>query len=84
MWDQRFEAILRQHLPFLDPEETLLAGTSLRDSGLDSLAMVELLATLESEYDVRFVDEAMSMETFATPQTLWSVLTDMRGVPAAV
>ncbi|MEU1607819.1 acyl carrier protein [Micromonospora matsumotoense] len=84
MWDQRFEAILRQHLPFLDPEEPLLDGTSLRDSGLDSLAMVELLATLESEYDVRFVDEAMSMETFATPQTLWRVLTDMRGAPAPV
>ncbi|WP_328338425.1 acyl carrier protein [Micromonospora sp. NBC_00421] len=84
MWDQRFEAILRQHLPFLDPEEPLLAGTSLRDSGLDSLAMVELLATLESEYAVRFVDEAMSMETFATPHTLWSVLNDMRGAPAPV
>ncbi|MEU7618043.1 phosphopantetheine-binding protein [Micromonospora rifamycinica] len=81
MWDQRFEAILRQHLPFLDAEEPLLGGTSLRDSGLDSLAMVELLATLESEYNVRFVDEAMSMETFATPQTLWGVMNEMLGAP---
>ncbi|SBT43779.1 phosphopantetheine-binding protein [Micromonospora auratinigra] len=81
MWDQRFETILRQHLPFLGPDEPLLGGTSLRDSGLDSLAMVELLATLESEYNVRFLDEAMSMETFATPQTLWSVMSDMLGAP---
>ncbi|KWV29688.1 MULTISPECIES: phosphopantetheine-binding protein [Micromonospora] len=81
MWDQRFEAILRQHLPFLDAEEPLLGDTSLRDSGLDSLAMVELLATLESEYNVRFVDEAMSMETFATPQTLWGVMTELLGAP---
>lgn len=79
MWDQRFETILRQHLPFLDPEEPLLGGASLRDSGLDSLAMVELLAMLESEYNVRFVDEAMSMETFATAQTLWSTMSDMLG-----
>ncbi|NLU81019.1 acyl carrier protein [Micromonospora sp. HNM0581] len=82
MWDQRFETIVRQHLPFLGPEEPLLDGTSLRDSGLDSLAMVELLATLESEYKVRFVDEAMSMETFATPKTLWSAMSDMLSAPA--
>ncbi|MFJ6199896.1 phosphopantetheine-binding protein [Micromonospora sp. NPDC092111] len=79
MWDQRFETILRQHLPFLGPDEPLLGGTSLRDSGLDSLAMVELLATLESEYNVRFVDEAMSMETFATAETLWRTMTGLLG-----
>lgn len=79
MWDQEFESTLRLYLPFIGPDTPLRDDTNLRDSGLDSLAMVELLVRLENDYSVRFADEAMSMETFATTQTLWSTLTKMRG-----
>jgi nodulation protein F len=77
MWDQRFEEILREHLPFAEPDEELAPDTELRDLGLDSLAMVDLLAALEKGYDVRFRDDALKAETFRTAGALWTVLSGM-------
>lgn len=81
-FDVKFESTLRTFLPFLDVTEALTPEMSLRDLGLDSMGMVELLADLESGYDVRFRDEALTMETFATPGVLWGVLTSMLLVSA--
>ncbi|MGC7097564.1 phosphopantetheine-binding protein [Amycolatopsis lurida] len=74
MWDDKFEDLLREYLPFLSAEEQLTGATNLRDLGLDSLGTVELLARLENLYDVRFVDDALTMENFANPDALWGVL----------
>ncbi|MFD5424733.1 acyl carrier protein [Streptomyces sp. NPDC127084] len=74
MWDEKFETIVRRHLPFLGQDEELSADTALRDLGLDSLATVELLSDLERAYDLRFVDDALTLETFATPERLWLTL----------
>ncbi|NGO68691.1 acyl carrier protein [Streptomyces boncukensis] len=74
MWDARFEEILRKHLPFLSAGEPLTEDLVLRDHGLDSMAMVDLLALLEQEFGATFVGDAMSMENFATPRTLWETL----------
>ncbi|MFK0050587.1 phosphopantetheine-binding protein [Streptomyces sp. NPDC090741] len=73
-WDRRFEELLREYLPFLSEGEPLAPDTSLRDAGLDSLGTVELLGSLESAYGVRFVDDALGPETFATPEVLWAAL----------
>jgi acyl carrier protein len=81
MWESKFEELLRQFLPFLPQEEQLTTNANLREFGLDSLAMVELLATLESEYQVRFEDDALTLETFETPGTLWQTLSVL--VPAS-
>jgi acyl carrier protein len=77
MWDQQFEELLRRYLPFIAADETLDEDTSLRDLGLDSLGTVELLAALEGQYDVRFVEDALTMATFATPGVLWAALSAM-------
>ncbi|GAA3854111.1 phosphopantetheine-binding protein [Streptomyces sedi] len=82
MWDEQFEAIVRKHLPFLGGDEELAGGASLRDLGLDSLGTVELLSALENEYELRFVDDALTLETFATPDRLWSTLSELRGASA--
>ncbi|MEV5955785.1 acyl carrier protein [Streptomyces sp. NPDC051987] len=74
MLQEEFEEILRGQLPFLDPDEKLTEDTVLRDLGLDSLTMVDLLASLENSYGVRFRDEALTTETFRTPGTLWAAL----------
>jgi acyl carrier protein len=79
MWDTQFEEQLRRFLPYLGAQEQLDQDAELRDFGLDSLAMVELLATLESAYQVRFADEALSLETFQTPAILWKTLSAARG-----
>lgn len=73
--DGKFESTLRAFLPFLDATEALTPEMSLRDLGLDSMGMVELLAALEDGYGVRFRDEYLTMETFATPAVLWGTLT---------
>ncbi|MEV0346271.1 phosphopantetheine-binding protein [Nonomuraea sp. NPDC050680] len=79
MWDARFEELLRPLLPFLPPDDKLPENADLPGLGLDSLGIVELLAALEETYGVRFRDEALTKETFATPGTLWKVLS---GIPA--
>lgn len=77
-WDNKFEEALRRHLPHLDDDEELEADMRLRDLGLDSVAMVELLSTVESLYNVRFADDALTPETFETPATLWQTLSASR------
>ncbi|GGS59437.1 hypothetical protein GCM10010156_17720 [Planobispora rosea] len=78
MWDQQFEAILRRFLPFLATDEPLEPETGLRDLGLDSLGMVELLGTLESAYGTRFGEDALMLDTFASPGRLWDALSAAR------
>ncbi|MFE5663999.1 acyl carrier protein [Streptomyces niveus] len=78
MWDDRFEELLRRHLPYLPADEPLEQTTSLRDVGLDSMGMVELLSSVESLYGVRLRDDALTMETFESPATLWRTLAAVR------
>lgn len=80
MWDERFGEILRGFLPFLPAGDELAAELSLRDFGMDSMAMIDLLAALEKEYQVRFADDALNMENFETPATVWTVLSSMTPV----
>lgn len=81
-WDQQFEEVVRGYLTFLPAEDPLHADSSLRDLGLDSMGTVELLNALENTYDVRFVDDALSAETFATPGSLWKTLSGLVDAPA--
>ncbi|WP_063726787.1 acyl carrier protein [Streptomyces sp. RTd22] len=78
MWDESFGELLRKHLPLLESGDELTADLSLRDFGLDSMGMVSLLSSLEDMYGVRFVDDALNDDNFATPQTLWNALAAMR------
>jgi acyl carrier protein len=74
MWDTQFEELLRRQLPFLPADEALAPNESLREYGLDSLGVVELLSALEAAYQIRFSDDALALETFATPTVLWKAL----------
>jgi acyl carrier protein len=78
MWDEQFERILRRHLSFLSENETLTEDLNMRDFGLDSMATVGLLADLEQAYEITFVNDALSMDNFATPGLLWSALSGLR------
>lgn len=78
MWDERFEDLLRTHLPFLPDDQEIRPELDLREFGLDSMGVVELLVTLESEYCVRLTDELLSMATFATPGVLWATLDEIQ------
>jgi acyl carrier protein len=78
MWNEKFEVMLRMHLPFLSDDEKLSPEHDLREFGLDSMGVVDLLVSLESEYSVRLTDDLLSMETFATPGALWAALTEIQ------
>jgi acyl carrier protein len=80
--NEMFEALLRRFLPFLPADEPLAEDAPLRDLGLDSMGVVELLAALESTFDVRFRDDALSLENFASPGRLRHTLDRMRELPA--
>jgi len=74
MWNDKFQALLRRHLPFLSDSDELRADLDLREYGLDSMGVVDLLVSLESEFDIQLADDALSMDTFATPGALWAVV----------
>ncbi|MFF6907055.1 phosphopantetheine-binding protein [Streptomyces sp. NPDC012389] len=78
MWDEQFEVLLRKQLSFLPPDEKIQGDMELRDYGLDSLGTIELLSGLETAYDVRFRDEALTLETFRTPDVLWKTVQSLR------
>ncbi|MFF8848050.1 acyl carrier protein [Streptomyces sp. NPDC015127] len=77
MLDAKFDAILRTYLPFITPDDTITEDTPLRDYGLDSMATVELIAHLESEYGIRFVDDLLSLENFGTPGRIWKSMSEL-------
>lgn len=78
MWDEQFEVLVRSQLPFLTDDEKLLGDLDLRQFGLDSLGVVDLLTSLESAYNIRLTDDLLSMGTFATPAALWKAISGVR------
>ncbi|MEU0340434.1 acyl carrier protein [Streptomyces bobili] len=72
-----FESALREALPFLDEETPVDAHASLTELGLDSLTLLGLVAELEDRFSLELPDEMLVMETFATPSTLWSALSEL-------
>jgi acyl carrier protein len=76
MWDDDFERLLRQALPGLDVNQPLVPDVQLLPLGLDSLATISLIASLESHYDIMLPDETLTAATFDTPASLWAVVAD--------
>ncbi len=51
----------------------------MAELGLDSMAVVDLLVAIEEASGVTVPDEFLTAEVFATPRTLWTVLTGLPG-----
>lgn len=73
-WPESFERTVRTHLTRLQADAPLVGDVPLLDYGLDSLATVNLLVDLEQNFTVEFPDELLTASTFATADSLWSVL----------
>jgi acyl carrier protein len=84
MWDEEFEALLRSQLPFLPADEELSPELPLREFGLDSLGVVELLVSLETSFGFRLADDDLCMGTFSTPAALWEVLSEIQSTTSEV
>lgn len=75
-WPERFEKVLRAHLP-LAGEEDIAADAALADLGLDSLELVSLLLNVEDTFAITFPDQLLMPETFATAGSLWSAIAEL-------
>ncbi|MFJ5736182.1 phosphopantetheine-binding protein [Streptomyces microflavus] len=77
-WTDDFESVLRPCLPLLADGDPLEPEAPLADLGLDSLATVSLLVHLEEVFAVLVPDEELTLKTFATAGSLWSVIDGLR------
>ncbi|MFI1869662.1 phosphopantetheine-binding protein [Streptomyces jumonjinensis] len=77
-WDEAYESLLHEVLPRLSAKGPLRPDSSLKAAGLDSLAMVEVLVRVESEYSIAIPDADLVAATFATPASLWRVVSALR------
>ena len=70
-----FEAVLRECLDGrIHPDTPLREDTDLMALGIDSLAVVRIMVTIEDVFGVMIPDEAISFEIFASPGVLWQVV----------
>lgn len=77
LWPDRFEEIIRQHIPLLPSGEALSPDAALSDLGLDSLGIVSLIIELEDAFDFTIPDESLVPRTFSTPAGLWAELSSI-------
>lgn len=77
-WDDRFPALLRENLPELPEGAAVDPDTDLAAAGLDSVQLISLVMSLESEYAVTFADEYFSSDTFATAGAVWRAVQELR------
>jgi acyl carrier protein len=75
-WPTRFEEVLRPHLVLVG-DTPLTSDIGLAESGLDSLATVELLIELEEAFSVVVPDEQLG-DAFDTVGGLWAILAGLR------
>lgn len=51
---------------------------NLKELGLDSMASIELLLEIETEYELAFPDELLTEETFSSAKNLWNIVSNLR------
>ena len=71
---ERVEKVLRPNLKFHAADAPLEPDQNLGELGLDSLASINLLFDLETEFGVTIPDEALDENTFATLANLEAVI----------
>ncbi len=73
----RIEKIIRPNLKFLTNDGPIERDQSLGDLGLDSLAAINLLFDIESEFAITIPDDALDENTFTSIAHLEAMLTPL-------
>lgn len=76
-WTAVIECIQRR-LPYARTVQNW-EGVALADVGLDSMAAIDLVLDIEQTLDVMFPDETLVAETFATADSLHTVVLQLQG-----
>lgn len=76
---QRIEALLRPNLKFLPDGDPISADAKLGDLGLDSLASINVLYDLESEFGITIPDDLLDENSFTSIANLEKMLSPLIG-----
>ncbi|WP_214324768.1 phosphopantetheine-binding protein [Nonomuraea sediminis] len=74
--DEQYRLLLLRHLPGVTAEQ-LLMDARLPDLGLDSLSTIQVLLEIEDEFMISIPDELMTLDTFSTVGSLYSVIREL-------
>ena len=70
--------LIRRHAPQLPPFDNEVAGASLAEAGLASMAAVRLMLDLEAEFGIAIPDAELTPENFATLETIVALVARLR------
>ncbi|MCX4451490.1 acyl carrier protein [Streptomyces sp. NPDC087866] len=73
-WNARFETILRQGLPGLGKERTPDADVPMESYGLDSMALIGIVSSLEAAYGVSLAGQVVVPVHTLTAGQLWGIV----------
>ena len=78
MWDQRFERILREHMPDIAVDDAISPNEEMASLGVTSMLLLSLMLALEREYKIRFPMDALIEESFRSPSSIWLAVESLR------
>jgi acyl carrier protein len=70
-WPAEFEELVRPHCRFVPADSPVDPDTGFALLGLDSLAMLTLIAEVEDRFGVMIPDTVMVGQEFDTPASMW-------------
>ncbi len=77
-WPQEFDAILRRHCHLSHADAPIDPGALLTTLGMDSLELVDFIVSIEDMLDLSIPPELLTPQAFATPLTVWDMITGLR------
>jgi len=75
----RIRGVLEQHARLATPPGTLTDGADLYQAGLTSLASVNVMLALETEFGVEFPDHMLTRAVFASIAAIRTALRQLTG-----
>ncbi|MET7680547.1 acyl carrier protein [Streptomyces sp. NPDC005423] len=73
-WNATFETVLRQGLPGLTWEKSPAPDAPMESYGLDSLALIGVISTLESTFSVTLAGQVTIPVHSITASQLWGIV----------
>jgi acyl carrier protein len=78
VWDQRFDGILREHMPDIAVDDAISPNEEMASLGITSMLLLSLMLALEREYEIRFPMDALIEESFRSPASIWLAVESLR------
>jgi acyl carrier protein len=77
-WDEKFDGLLRQYVPSAAPGEPVPPDIELVVLGVESIALLQLMLCLESDYGIHFPMDMLTEEVFRTARSIWTAMVSLQ------